>query len=101
MVLELPALSVAVTVNVAFVIFFDVLVALVHTGFDEAIAEYERVLRINPRYPLAHYRLALAYEGENARIAPDSLRGVSRRLGRRRPDVPEIVSAQRKFAALH
>lgn len=29
---------------------------------DEAIAEYERVLRLNPNYPLAAYRLAQAYE---------------------------------------
>jgi tetratricopeptide (TPR) repeat protein/DNA-binding winged helix-turn-helix (wHTH) protein/TolB-like protein len=30
--------------------------------FDEAIAEYERLLRLNPNYPLAHYHLAQAYE---------------------------------------
>jgi tetratricopeptide (TPR) repeat protein/DNA-binding winged helix-turn-helix (wHTH) protein len=29
---------------------------------DEAVAEYERVLRLNPNYPLAHYHLAQAYE---------------------------------------
>lgn len=29
---------------------------------DEAVAEYERILRLNPNYPLAHYRLARAYE---------------------------------------
>jgi tetratricopeptide (TPR) repeat protein/DNA-binding winged helix-turn-helix (wHTH) protein len=32
---------------------------------DEAIAEYERVLRLNPNYPLAHYHLAQAYEQKN------------------------------------
>jgi tetratricopeptide (TPR) repeat protein/DNA-binding winged helix-turn-helix (wHTH) protein/TolB-like protein len=32
--------------------------------YDEAISEYERILRLNPRYPLAHYHLALAYEGK-------------------------------------
>jgi tetratricopeptide (TPR) repeat protein len=30
--------------------------------FDEAIAEYRRILELNPRYPLAHYRLGQAYE---------------------------------------
>lgn len=29
---------------------------------DEAIAEYERILQINPQYPLAQYRLGQAYE---------------------------------------
>lgn len=28
---------------------------------DEAIAEYERILKLNPNYPLANYRLAEAY----------------------------------------
>jgi tetratricopeptide (TPR) repeat protein len=31
---------------------------------DEAISEYERILSINPQYPLAHYHLAQAYEGK-------------------------------------
>jgi tetratricopeptide (TPR) repeat protein len=30
--------------------------------FDEAIAEYERILKLNPNYPLVHYHLAQAYE---------------------------------------
>ena len=34
---------------------------------DEAIAEYERILRLNPNYPLAHYHLALAYERKGER----------------------------------
>jgi tetratricopeptide (TPR) repeat protein len=36
---------------------------------DEAIAEYERLLRLNPHYALAHYHLGQAYErqGERAR----------------------------------
>jgi len=28
---------------------------------DEAIAEYERILKLNPNYPLANYRLAEVY----------------------------------------
>jgi predicted Zn-dependent protease len=30
--------------------------------FDEAITEYNRILRLNPDYPLAHYHLAQIYE---------------------------------------
>lgn len=30
--------------------------------WDEAIAEYRRILRLNQNYPLAHYHLAQAYE---------------------------------------
>jgi tetratricopeptide (TPR) repeat protein len=29
---------------------------------DEAIAEYQRILKLNPSYPLVHYHLAQAYE---------------------------------------
>ena len=44
--------------------------AYLETGrWDEAIAEYERVLKLNPNYPLVHYHLGLACErkGEGAR----------------------------------
>jgi Tfp pilus assembly protein PilF len=29
---------------------------------DQAITEFERILQVNPNYPLAHYHLAEAYE---------------------------------------
>jgi tetratricopeptide (TPR) repeat protein len=32
--------------------------------YDEAMAEYERILRLNPNYPLVHYHLAQAHEGK-------------------------------------
>jgi tetratricopeptide (TPR) repeat protein/DNA-binding winged helix-turn-helix (wHTH) protein len=32
--------------------------------WEEAIKEYERILRLNPNYPLVHYHLAQAYEGK-------------------------------------
>jgi tetratricopeptide (TPR) repeat protein/DNA-binding winged helix-turn-helix (wHTH) protein len=32
--------------------------------FDESIAEYERILKLNPNYPLVHYGLAQSYEGK-------------------------------------
>jgi tetratricopeptide (TPR) repeat protein len=34
---------------------------------DQAIAEFERVLKENPQYPLAHYHLAQAYERKGER----------------------------------
>lgn len=30
--------------------------------FDEAVAEYERILRLNPKYPLAQFHLAQTFE---------------------------------------
>ncbi|MCW5967884.1 MAG: tetratricopeptide repeat protein [Blastocatellales bacterium] len=39
--------------------------ALLEIGrYDEAIAEYERILRLNPRYPLLHFHMAQAYRGK-------------------------------------
>lgn len=32
---------------------------------DEAIAEYERILKLNPNYPRVHYHLAKAYAAKN------------------------------------
>ncbi|HEX6190554.1 MAG TPA: tetratricopeptide repeat protein, partial [Pyrinomonadaceae bacterium] len=32
---------------------------------DEAIAEYERILKLNPNYPRVHYHLARAYTAKN------------------------------------
>jgi tetratricopeptide (TPR) repeat protein len=32
--------------------------------FDEAIAEYGRILKLNPNYPLVHYHLAQAVRGK-------------------------------------
>jgi len=34
---------------------------------DEAIAEYQRILKINPQYPLVHYHLGQAYERKGQR----------------------------------
>ena len=33
--------------------------------YDEAIAEYERILKPNPNYPLLHFHLAQVYERKN------------------------------------
>jgi tetratricopeptide (TPR) repeat protein/DNA-binding winged helix-turn-helix (wHTH) protein/TolB-like protein len=64
---------------------------------DEAIAEYERVLAINPRYPLARYRLGEAYErkGDAARAAEEYRRFLET-WSAADADVPEVVAAKRK-----
>jgi tetratricopeptide (TPR) repeat protein len=67
--------------------------------FDEAIAEYQRVLDLNPNYPLAHFHLGQAYEGkgqnEQARNAYQRFLQVWKNAD---ADVPEVISAMRKLA---
>ena len=68
---------------------------------DAAVVEYERVLAINPRFPMALYRLALALErqGRPAESAKrlrqllDVWKGAD-------ADVPELLDARRRLAAL-
>jgi len=63
--------------------------------FEEAIAEYERVLKLSPNYPLVHYHLAQAYEGkgqrDQARIEYERFLQVWKDAD---ADVPEVVRAQ-------
>jgi tetratricopeptide (TPR) repeat protein len=68
--------------------------------FNEAIAEYERILRINPKYPLAHYRLAQAHEGKGLRV--EARANYARFLEVWKDadaDIPEIVAAKRRLAS--
>jgi tetratricopeptide (TPR) repeat protein len=69
---------------------------------EDAIAEYERILRLNPRYPLAHYRLALAYERlrrpREARQAYQQFLEVWKSAD---PDIPEVTSARAKLGRSH
>ncbi len=66
---------------------------------DEAIAEYERILRLNPSYPLAHYHLGQAYErkgeGEKARAAYEQFLRIWRDAD---ADIPEVVGAKARLA---
>jgi tetratricopeptide (TPR) repeat protein len=63
---------------------------------DEAIAEYERILRLNPNYPLAQFHLAQAYERkgqrDQARIAYERFLQVWKDAD---PDLPEVLSAKK------
>ncbi len=68
--------------------------------YDEAIAEYERVLRLNASYPLARYRLGRAREGkgdlararEEYRLFLETWKDADR-------DLPEIRDARKRLAA--
>jgi tetratricopeptide (TPR) repeat protein/DNA-binding winged helix-turn-helix (wHTH) protein len=65
---------------------------------NEAIAEYERILRINPNYSLVQYHLAQAYEGkgdrERARAAYRSFLQIWKDAD---SDIPEVIEAKRRI----
>lgn len=69
--------------------------------FDEAIAEYQRILTINPNYPLAHYHLAVAYEGkgepEHARASYEKFLQTWQRAD---SDLPQLISAKARLKDL-
>jgi len=64
--------------------------------FDEAIAEYQRILRLNPNYPLVHYHLAQAYERTGQ---PDQARSEYEQFLQNwkdaDADVPEVSAARK------
>lgn len=63
---------------------------------DEAINEYERILRLNQNYPLAHYHLAQVYErkgqSEQARAEYERFLQVWKDAD---SDIPEVVAARK------
>jgi tetratricopeptide (TPR) repeat protein len=67
---------------------------------DEAIAEYERILKLNPNYPLAHYHLAQAYERkgdrERARVAYERFLQIWKDANQ---DLPELIAARKQLAS--
>lgn len=76
--------------------------ALLELGrFDEAIGEYNRVLTINPNYPLAHYHLAQAYEKKGE---ADKARAEYERFlqtwNAADPDIPQLIDARLRVMAL-
>jgi tetratricopeptide (TPR) repeat protein/DNA-binding winged helix-turn-helix (wHTH) protein len=64
--------------------------------YDEAIAEYERILKLNPNYPLVHYHLAQVFERKNQ---PDRARAAYARFLEvwkdADADLPQVVAAKR------
>jgi tetratricopeptide (TPR) repeat protein/DNA-binding winged helix-turn-helix (wHTH) protein len=67
---------------------------------DEAVAEYERVLRLSPTMGRARYRLAVALErkGETSRARAEYER-VLQLWQNADPDVPEVVAARQRLGA--
>ena len=68
--------------------------------WDEAIAEYERILKINPHYPLVSYHLGQAYErkGETAR-ARAAYADFLQSWREAEADIPEIIEAKQRGQA--
>jgi tetratricopeptide (TPR) repeat protein len=63
--------------------------------FDEAIAEYERILKLNSNYPLVHYHLAKAYEQTGQRDrAHAEYEQFLQVWSDADADVPEVVAAR-------
>ena len=66
--------------------------------FDEAVIEFERILGLNPNYPLARFHLAQAYEGkgqidqarESYRLFLDAWQNAD-------TDIPEVVAARKSL----
>ncbi len=74
--------------------------AYLETGrLDEAISEYQRILRLNQNYPLAQYHLAQAYERkgnqDQARSAYERFLQIWKDAD---ADVPEVITAQERVA---
>ena len=68
---------------------------------DDAIAEYERILRLNPNYPLAHFHLAQAYQhkGQTDR-ARSEYRQFLQVWKNADPDIPILKEAKAAYAKL-
>lgn len=67
---------------------------------DEAIAEYQRILRRNPNYPLAHYHLAQAYERKGETLeARAAYEQFLQNWKNADAGVPEVMKAKRELLA--
>lgn len=70
--------------------------------FDEAIAEYQRLLKLNPNYPFVQFHLAQAYEGaghtDKARAAYEEFLRIWSAAD---SDIPEIQAARTRLQALN
>jgi tetratricopeptide (TPR) repeat protein len=67
---------------------------------DEAIAEYQRILKLNPNYPLVHYHLAQAYERKGQRDqARSEYEHFLEKWKDADADVPEMIAAKKALAS--
>lgn len=66
---------------------------------DEAIEDYERVIRLNPNHALAHYKLGLALQRVGRTTASrEHLERFLSIWSRADEDVPELIAARRMLA---
>ena len=64
---------------------------------DEAIADYDRILKLNPNYPLAEYHLAQAYERKDLQAqAREAYRRFLEIWKGADTDIPEVIAAQKR-----
>ncbi len=64
--------------------------------FDEAIAEYQRILQLNPNYPLVRFHLAQAFHGKGLNEkAKDSYKTFLEIWKNADSDIPEILTAKK------
>ena len=69
--------------------------------WDEAIAEFQRILNRNPRFPRAHFRLAQAFEGKGEMaLARQAYAQFLEVWSKADPDTPDIVKARARLSAL-
>jgi superkiller protein 3 len=67
--------------------------------FEEAIAEYERILGVNPNYPLVYYHLGRAHDGRGeADKARAEYRHFLETWKTADLDIPEVIEARRRCA---
>jgi len=67
--------------------------------FDEAIAEYERILKLNPNYPLVHFHLARAYEGKgDAKHSRTEYEQFVQTWSKADIDIPEVIVAKTRLS---
>jgi len=68
---------------------------------DEAVSEYQRILRLNPNYPLAQYHLAQAYRRKGdtgqARAAYERFLQIWKGAD---ADIPEVADAKKELLTL-
>ncbi len=66
---------------------------------EDAIREYQRILRVNPAYPLAEYHLARAYELQHdAASARSAYKRFLELWKQADPDIPEVLAARAKLS---
>lgn len=66
--------------------------------FDQSVSEYQRILRINPNYPLAHFHIAHAYEKMGQReSAQENYRHFLEKWKDADADIPEVIIARKQI----